>query len=86
MLHGTLDLLMMKIGAVRNKDYYLKEQAPNEDKKYFDKRGGNVMLAGEKIGTIGILHPEVIENFQLKNPVSVFELDLQPVWEFFKRS
>lgn len=85
-LHGTLDLLMMKIGAVRNKDYYLKEQAPNEDKKYFDKRGGNVMLAGEKIGTIGILHPEVIENFQLKNPVSVFELDLQPVWEFFKRS
>jgi phenylalanyl-tRNA synthetase beta subunit len=42
------------------------------------------MLQGKKVGSIGVLHPEVIENFQLKNPVSCLELDFEPIWEFFK--
>ena len=42
------------------------------------------MLEGKKVGTIGVLHPEVMENFQLKNPVSVLELDFAPIWDFFK--
>ena len=82
-IHSALGLLMTKIGAT-HKDYHL--QATDDDKKYFDKRGANVMLKGKKIGTIGVLHPEVIENFQLKNPVSVLELDLAPVWDFFKNT
>lgn len=80
-IHSALGLLMTKIGATL-KDYNL--QATDDDKKYFDKRGANVMLRGNKVGTIGVLHPEVIENFQLKNPVSVLELDLAPIWAFFK--
>ena len=83
-IHGALCLLMTKIGAVQGKHYNLKEHADGEDKKYFSKRGANVMLLGKKIGTIGVLHPEVMENYQLKNPVSVLELDFAPVWQFFK--
>jgi len=41
-------------------------------------------LDGKAIGTIGVLHPEVISNYELKNPVSVVELDFKPVWNFFK--
>lgn len=75
---------MTKIGAIKDKHYFLREHKPDEDKKYFPKRGADVMLKGKKIGTIGVLHPEVLKNFELKNPVSVLELDQQPLWEFFK--
>ena len=54
---------MTKIGAVLGKDYSLKEHSKDEDKKYFEKRGANVILEGKKIGSIGVLHPEVLENF-----------------------
>lgn len=67
---------MTKIGAVLGKDYTLKEHEKDEDKKYFDKRGASVILKGnyfeiqiiifyidKKIGTIGVLHPDVLENF-----------------------
>lgn len=81
-IHGALGLLMTKIGAVHNKDYFLKEC---DDRKFFPKRSAAVMLEGKQIGTIGVLHPEVMENFQLKNPVSCVELDFEPVWNFFKK-
>lgn len=84
-IHGALCLLMTKVGATLGQHFSLQEHGPNEDPKYFGKRGANVLLEGKKIGTIGVLHPEVLENYQLKNPVSVVELDFQPVWEFFKK-
>lgn len=84
-IHGALCLLMTKIGAVHGKHFSLREHTdPEQDRKYFPKRGADVLLEGKAVGTIGVLHPEVIENFQLKNPVSVVELDFQSIWEFFK--
>lgn len=62
-IHGALGLLMTKVGAVLGKDYTLKVHEKDEDKKYFEKRGASVILKGKKIGTIGVLHPEVLENF-----------------------
>jgi len=47
---------------------------------YFPGNGGDVLIGGVKIGTIGVLHPEVLKNFELKNPVSCMELDFEPVW------
>jgi hypothetical protein len=35
---------MTKVGAVLGKDYTMKEHAKDEDKKYFEKRGANVIL------------------------------------------
>lgn len=72
---------MTKIGAAHNKDYFLKERDYN---MYFPKRSATVVLQGKEIGTIGVLHPEVLEHFQLKNPVSCLELDFESVWQFFK--
>lgn len=77
-IHGALGLLMTKIGATLGKDYRL--EPTDEDKKFFEKRGAYVVLDGERIGTIGVLHPEVLENYQLKNPVSLVELNFEPVW------
>lgn len=75
-----------KKGEVESRAFSLQEHAEDEDQKYFPMRGANVLLEGQKVGTIGVLHPEVLEKFQLKNPVSVVELDFQPVWEFFKKN
>lgn len=84
-IHGALGLLMTKIGADFGKHWCLKEHSnPEQDRKFFPKRGADVLLEGKTIGTIGVLHPEVIENYQLKNPVSLVELDFKSVWEFFK--
>jgi phenylalanyl-tRNA synthetase beta chain len=76
---------MTKIGAEMGKDYSLREYAPDEDKKFFNQRGADVLLEGKKIGCIGVLHPEVLSAFQLKNPVSALELDFESVWAFFKK-
>jgi phenylalanyl-tRNA synthetase beta chain len=63
-IHGALDLLMTKVGAAHGKHYCLREHAnPEQDRKYFPKRAADVLLEGKAIGTIGVLHPEVIENF-----------------------
>jgi len=31
-----------------------------------------------KVGVFGIVHPEVLSNYDLKHPVSALELDLEP--------
>mmetsp|Transcript_16035 Transcript_16035/g.24889 ORF Transcript_16035/g.24889 Transcript_16035/m.24889 type:complete len:97 (-) Transcript_16035:37-327(-) len=83
-IHGALCLIMSKLGATLGKDFNLKEHTAEEDKKYFPGRGADVMLQGKKVGTIGVLHPEALEAFQLKNPVCSLELDMAPLWAFFK--
>ena len=84
-IHGALCLLMTKIGAVQGEHFNLREHTdPEQDRKYFPKRGADVLLEGKAIGTIGVLHPEVISNYELKNPVSCVELDFKPIWNFFK--
>lgn len=81
--HGTLDLLMTKIGAIFGKDYKLTE---SEDPMYFPKRGANINFKGKVIGTMGVLHPEVLNNYHLKYPVSCFEINLEELFDHFKNS
>jgi phenylalanyl-tRNA synthetase beta chain len=80
-IHGTLDLLMTKIGSVFSKDYAIKE---SNDPMYFSKRGASINFKGKVIGSIGVLHPEVLTNFNLKFPVSCFEITLDDLFEHFK--
>ena len=32
-----------------------------------------------KVGVLGEVHPEVINNFELENPVGAFEIDLKEI-------
>jgi len=38
------------------------------------------LLKGQKIGSVGVLHPEILANFELKFPVSALELDFDPLF------
>jgi phenylalanyl-tRNA synthetase beta chain len=82
-VQGVLDLLMLKIGAVFGKDYRLLE---SPETMYFPKRGANIQLRGVTIGSIGVLHPEVLNEFHIKYPVTCFEINLNDMFEHFKSS
>ena len=68
---------MTKIGAKFGADYRLKESS---DPMYFPKRGAEIILNNEVIGSIGIMHPEVLENYHLKYPVTCLEIKLESLF------
>ena len=55
----------------------------DSDPRFLPTRGFSVMLVGKKIGSVGVLHPEVLGNFELKYPVSALELDFDSIFAFF---
>ena len=61
------------------------EENPS-DPRFFTRRGVSILLHGKKVGSIGVLHPEVMGNFELKYPVSCLELDFQPLFDHFLSS
>ncbi len=48
----------------------------SDDKAFIEGRGADIIVKGEKVGVFGEIHPEVLENFEIPNPVVGFELDL----------
>mmetsp|Transcript_43370 Transcript_43370/g.41801 ORF Transcript_43370/g.41801 Transcript_43370/m.41801 type:complete len:100 (+) Transcript_43370:1520-1819(+) len=82
-IQGILDLIMTKVGAKFIQDYRL--QADENNPMYFPKRGAQILFKGKQIGSIGILHPEVLDNFKLKYPVTCFEMNIEPLFEHFKQ-
>ena len=38
-----------------------------------------VVVGGKEVGIFGIVHPDVLSKFDIVNPCSVLELDLEPL-------
>uniref|UniRef100_A0AAV1V4Z7 phenylalanine--tRNA ligase n=1 Tax=Peronospora matthiolae TaxID=2874970 RepID=A0AAV1V4Z7_9STRA len=88
-IHGLVDRIMQLLGipfqlemAVGTKEYYTI--TPAEEHAYFPGRCAYVMLQKEdaeplRLGSFGVLHPGVLKNFDLLNPTSVLEMDLEPL-------
>jgi len=84
-IHGLLDLVMTKVGAdFARRDYQLAED--ESDPRFFPMRGFAVLLKGNKIGSVGVLHPEILGNFELKYPVSALELDFDALFDHLRQS
>jgi len=70
-----------KFRVVReNYEYAIVEN--NEDPMFFTGRGASILLSTSKlkdecIGKFGILHPEVLKNFDIGYPASILEMDLE---------
>jgi phenylalanyl-tRNA synthetase beta chain len=56
--------------------YTVKESA---DPSFIEGRRGDIIVAGEKVGVFGEIHPAVLVAFELEHPVAAFELDLRAV-------
>ena len=46
---------------------------------FLEGRVAAIHVKGRKVGILGEVHPEVITNFELENPVGAFEIDLEEV-------
>ena len=84
-IQGMVDLLMKKIGLVFN-------YRENKDKMYTIKKSENIIFFKDrqaeiyilddiKVGIYGIIHPKVLKNFGIKNPVTLCEIDLQLIMD-----
>lgn len=74
-LHGVLDSLMRALN-VPAAAYRL---APSTaDPAFFPGFAVDVLVANEKLGVMGVLHPEVLKNFGLDFPATVLEIHVKP--------
>lgn len=80
-IQGVVDLLMTKIGAKFGTDYFLREST---DPMYFPKRGADIVLDKKVIGTMGVVHPDVLDKYDIKYPVTCFEIRVVDLFETFK--
>jgi len=74
-VHGVLDQLMLKLNISKSR-YYL-DAVSCTDEALFPGMRANVIVDDKPIGVIGVVHPEVVKNFDLTFPCSVLEIDIQ---------
>jgi phenylalanyl-tRNA synthetase beta chain len=68
-LHSCLDSLMYYLG----KPYELQ---PMSHPTFIEGRVGRIRVSGDEVGLIGEVHPQVLSNWQITMPCTVFELEL----------
>lgn len=85
-VHGLLDRVMAMLstkvsetGAMEQEGYWIEE---TDEPTYFPGRAASVWVRHrdgkrQSIGTFGILHPSVLEKFEIPYPVSTLELNLE---------
>ena len=76
--HGALDRVMQITGAAKDGDAgYTLDTSMNEA-TYFPGRQAGIVRDVKRIGVMGVVHPTVLGKFDIVNPCSVLELDLEP--------
>ncbi len=53
----------------------------SDDGAFIEGRRADVIVNGRKVGVFGEVHPEVLERFDIPNPVVAFELDLTDIFD-----
>ena len=51
----------------------------SDEATFFPGRQARVARGGKDVGVLGIVHPDVLEKFDIVNPCSILELDLEPL-------
>ncbi|EKE41007.1 phenylalanine--tRNA ligase, beta subunit protein [Entamoeba nuttalli P19] len=79
-IHGLLDKIMFCYGVgykkARKENGPHYDIVPGNDPAYMEGRRADIMINGVKYGMFGVLHPEVLKNFEVDNPVVALELYL----------
>jgi phenylalanyl-tRNA synthetase beta chain len=56
------------------------EIKPTRHPSFLEGRAAAIYLKRREIGVLGEIHPEVLNNFELENPTSTFEIDLETLY------
>ena len=74
---------MKKSNLKFGKDYHLR---PGNSEFYFEGQQFEVILGKEVIGSLGVVHPKVLRNFNWMHPTVMWELEVAPLEHAFKES
>ncbi|EXB76381.1 putative phenylalanine--tRNA ligase beta subunit [Morus notabilis] len=79
LIHGLVDRIMEVIGAEfverdEHDGYFIE---PSNEPEYLLGRQANIIYYKKRIGTFGIVHPEVLNNFDIPDPCSFVELTIE---------
>lgn len=72
-IHGMVDRMMLLLG-VDKKTYSIKE---SECETFFEGRRADLVVDGKTVGTFGVLHPDVLEKFDVGSVCSALEVNLE---------
>ncbi|KRX03405.1 putative DNA binding domain [Pseudocohnilembus persalinus] len=81
-IQGLLDQIMIKL-KIKNDPINGYSLQPVNSSTFFPERSASILYKGQEIGILGILHPNVLEQYGLENPVSLFEINLEPLFKDF---
>ncbi len=73
-IKSHLEPLMLNLGL----EFTL---TPTNDPSFFEGRVGSILIGDREVGIIGEVHPQVVENWKLENPVAAMELDLDQLFQ-----
>ncbi|KAI3736793.1 hypothetical protein L2E82_26780 [Cichorium intybus] len=78
LIHGLVDRIMQVTGNPfvspgDNTGYYIVR---SDEPEFLSGRQASIIYKGKSIGTFGIVHPQVLENFDIPDPCSFVELNL----------
>jgi phenylalanyl-tRNA synthetase beta chain len=73
-IKSVLEPLMVNLGF----QFTLK---PIAHSSFLEGRTGSVLIGDQEVGVIGEVHPQVIENWKLENPIAAMELDLDRLFK-----
>ncbi len=54
------------------------EWKPSQDSTFFPGRQAAVFSGGKQVGAFGVVHPDVLDKFDIPYPVSALELNVEP--------
>jgi len=73
-IKSLLEPLMMNLGF----QFALR---PIINPSFLEGRVGSILIGDREVGVIGEVHPQVIENWRLENPIAAMELDLDQLFK-----
>ncbi|XP_031716568.1 phenylalanine--tRNA ligase beta subunit isoform X2 [Anarrhichthys ocellatus] len=76
-IHGLLDRTMqlLDVKSARGDGYHIQAA---DDSTFFPGRCAEIFARGKSVGRLGVLHPDVIDRFELTMPCSALEIDIEP--------
>lgn len=84
-IHGLLNRAMEVLGVPLKGTNAVAEAKvggyswqPSAHPSFFPGRQATVHFGGQQVGTFGVVHPEVLAAFDMVNPVSALEINLEP--------
>ena len=76
-LKQILDYLMRML----NIEYEIKDSSIPS---MIDGRTASIIINGKNVGFIGEVHPEILDNWNIKQPLAVIEISLEEILNRFK--